>query len=94
MLFDIDNRDVVKVTAKLERMHRSALPVSVRGALNDAAFDMKKNTMKKYFEDNFTIRKRTFIGSHTRAVKSPNTFDLNKMQSAAGVIAGKSPSGA
>ena len=72
-VFDIDAKDVVKATAKLERLHRSALPVSVRGALNDAAFDMKKNTIEKHFKKNFTIRSRTFVRSHSRALKSPKT---------------------
>ena len=93
VIFDIDKSDIVEYTNKLERMHRSSLPVSIRGALNDAAFDMKKNTIEKYFKENFTTRNKTFIRAHTAFNKSPNTFDINQMQSSAGVIEGKSKSG-
>jgi hypothetical protein len=65
----------------------------VRGALNDAAFDMKKKTLGREFSDNFTIRRPTFIRSHTSVNKSPNTFDINKMESSAGIIQGKSFAG-
>lgn len=92
-LFNIDASDVVQLTNKLERMHKSSLPISARGALNDAAFDAKKRTIPEEFDEEFTVRKRNFITSHTRAIKSKNTFDIKKMEATAGVIKGKSKSG-
>lgn len=93
MFLDIDSHQVVKLTNKLERMHRSALPVSVRGAINDVVFDVKKNTLINKFDDNFTIRKKNFISSHSSAIKSINTFDIDKMEAFVGVKKGKSDSG-
>lgn len=91
--FNINASDVVEFTNKLEKMHRSSLPVSIRGALNDVAFDVKQYTLQKEFEDNFTIRKKTFLSSHSRAIKSKNTFDIEQMESSIGIIRGKSKSG-
>ena len=93
MSFNVNNHEVIKLTNTLDKIHRSAIPVSVRGSLNDAAFDMKKNTLGREFNDIFTIRRPTFLRSHTAANKSPNTFDINKMESSAGVIEGKSLAG-
>lgn len=91
--FNINNADVVELTNRLEKIHKSAMPVSVRGALNDAAFDMKKNQLGKTFDSDFTIRKKTFIRSHSAFNRSKNTFNINEMSSEAGIIKGKSKSG-
>lgn len=92
-IVDIDSHQLVQLTNKLERMHRSALPVSVRGALNDVAFDIKKNTLPSQFDNNFTIRKKTFLSSHSTVIKSQNTFDIDQMESQVGIKKGKSKSG-
>ena len=91
--FNINNADVVQLTNRLEKIHKSSMPVSVRGALNDAAFDMKKNQLEKTFDREFTIRKKTLIRSHTAFNRSKNTFNINEMISEAGVIKGKSKAG-
>lgn len=91
--FNINNADVVGLTNRLEKIHKSAMPVSVRGALNDAAFDMKKNQLGKTFDSSFTIRKKTFIRSHSAFNRSKNTFNINEMSSEAGIIKDKSKSG-
>ena len=92
-LFDIDTKGIVEYTNKLEKMHKSSLPVSVRGALNDAAFDMNKRTLPEEFNEEFTIRSKSFLRSHTFTNKSPNTFDIEKMHASTGIIKGKSVSG-
>lgn len=84
---------MVQLTNKLEKMHRSDLPLVVRQTLNDLAFDNKQNEIEDSFRSNFTIRKQNFIKSHTAANKSMNTFDISKMQSMSGVIKGKSTAG-
>lgn len=91
--FNINTDALVGLTNKLEQLHESAMPIAVRGTLNDAAFDMKQVTAPREFNDNFTIRKKTFFRSHTRVNKSKNTFDIDSMESSFGVIAGKSKSG-
>lgn len=90
--FNINNVQVVELTNKLERLHRSAMPLVVRGTLNDAAF-LARNKAISIFAANFTVRKKNFIRSHTGVNKSKNTFDIKQMVTEAGVIRGKSGPG-
>jgi len=91
--FNINNNDIVKLTNKLEQLHRSAMPVTVRKSLNEVAFVTKKETIKPVFESKFTIRQKRFITSHTAANRSKNTFSLKEMYSEVGVIKDKSKAG-
>jgi hypothetical protein len=91
--FNVNNIEVVELTNKLEKLHRSAMPVAVRGTLNDAAFDMKQNQVAPIFEKKFIIRKPSFIKSHTAVKKSKNTFQINQMVAECGIIKGKSQAG-
>ena len=84
--FNINNSDVVELTNKLERLHKSAMPVTVRKTINELAFNAKQKQVRKVFEDQFTIRRKGFIRSHTGVNKSPNTFDIKKMRSEFGVV--------
>lgn len=92
-MFNINAKEVVAYTNKLERLHRSALPVSIRGALNEAAFQSKTKYVPEIFDRNFIERKKNFIRSHSAFNRSPNTFDVKKMVSEVGIIKGKSTSG-
>ena len=89
---NINASETVKLTNKLEKLHRSAMPIAVRSTLNDAAF-MARKLIIKNFKSNFINRNRTFISSHASANKCQNTFDINRMQSEAGIIKGKTKSG-
>jgi hypothetical protein len=90
--FQIDSQEIKGLTEKLKELHRSAYPVTIRQTLNDAAFEAKK-IVPNVFDDKFTVRKKNFIKTHTAAVKSKNTFDIDKMESFIGVIKGKSLAG-
>jgi hypothetical protein len=90
---NINSDKLVSLANKLEKTHKSALPVAVRQSLNDAAFEAKKKHVRKTFDKQFIVRKKGFIGSHTRVNKSKNTFNVNEMQSEMGVIKGKSEAG-
>lgn len=90
--FNINNAEVVKLTNKLEKLHRSAMPVAARQTLNDAAFETRRGLIKQ-FKKNFIIRNRTFISAHAGVNKSSNTFNLEQMKSEAGVIHGKTKAG-
>jgi hypothetical protein len=92
-VFDINADEVVQLTAKLGRLHRSAMPVAVRESLNTAAKDMKMRYIPRVFSKNFTERRPRFISSHTAYNKCANTFDINSMSSSAGVIKDKTESG-
>jgi hypothetical protein len=90
--FNINNMEVVEFANKLEKIHKSALPVAVRQTLNDVAFQAKKD-VKVTFSDSFTERKKNFISSHTVVNKSQNTFNIDQMSSEMGVRKGKSNAG-
>lgn len=83
--FNIDAREVVELTNKLEKLHKSALPVTVRTTLDDAAKDAKFNQVERAFKEQFIIRRPTFIKSQTVYNRSMNTFNINQMESSMGV---------
>jgi hypothetical protein len=82
-ILNINTDAVVKHTARLERMHRSALPVAIRGALNKTAFDVKKNTMPAEAKKAFIQRKPTFLKA-TSKVEPAKGFDIRTMKSTVG----------
>jgi len=84
MQLNINSSAVVVFTNKLEKMHRSALPVAIREALNVAAFDVKKNTMPKEAKV-FTQRNPTFFKS-TSKVQPAKGFDIKSMKSIVGFM--------
>lgn len=78
------NTDAVVVhTNRLEKMHRSALPSAVRGALNGAAFDVKKNTMPDSAVDAFENRAPNFFKANSR-VEPARGFDMRSMKATVG----------
>lgn len=91
--FNINTTEVVALTNKLEKLTRSAMPLAVRGTLNDAAKKMKKYKIIPYFSNVFTIRRKNFIKSHTAYNRCKNTFVINEMVSVVGIIKDKSTAG-
>lgn len=83
MELNINTDEVVKFTNKLEKMHRSALPVAIRGALNKAAFDVKQNTMPKSAEREFVNRQPNFFKANSR-VEMAKGFDVQSMEAVVG----------
>lgn len=76
---NINTTAIVKFTAKLEKLHRSALPSAIRGTLNNAAFDVKQNTMPKSVAQNFKRREPRFFSANSKYEKAGG-FDVNKMK--------------
>jgi hypothetical protein len=91
-MFNINDQEVVVMTNKLERIHRSALPIAIRSTLNDAAFETRKLALGN-FKRQFIIRVPSFIRSHLEVHKSQNTFDITQMESECGIPQGKSIAG-
>lgn len=87
MEFDINTKAVIDLTAKLGALHRSALPVAVRGTLNDAAFATKKN-IPIIASRKFTTRNRSFFRAFS-SVNKAGGFNINNMKSEAGINAAK-----
>lgn len=82
---DVNTASVYRFSQKLGDMHRSALPVAIRTALNSAAFDVKQNTMPQYASSTFTERKKTFFKSASK-VNQAKGFDISKMQATVGFL--------
>lgn len=87
---DINTRAVVAYTRTLERMHRSALPVAIRSALNSAAYDVKKETMPREADSTFEKRKPTFFKANSKVVPAQG-FDLRTMQATVGFVGKNAP---
>lgn len=84
MLLDINTKAAIVMTAKLERMGKSTLPVTIRTALNSAAFDVKKNTLLDSVDDNFINRSPNFFKAFSRVEKAEG-FNVNTMRSVVGM---------
>lgn len=91
--FNIDSSQIQLFKQKLEKIHRSAVPVAVRQSLNEAAYQMKSVILPSEFKNDFTIRRPTFVKSHSAFTRSKNTFEIQYMSSECGIIRGKSISG-
>ena len=87
MRLDVNTSESIKLTAKLETLHRSAFPSAVRNTLNDLAFESKKLVPKKA-DENFTIRQKNLFNRMT-IVERAKGFDVNKMVSKVGIDGSK-----
>lgn len=84
VVLNIGSDALVAHTATLEKLHRSALPVAIRGTLNRAAFDVKKVTMPKD-SDVFTHRNKTFFKSNSK-VEPAKGFEVASMSAVVGFV--------
>lgn len=82
-VFDVNNDEVINLTAKLERLHRSAFPSAVRNTLNRAAFETKKN-VPKVAATKFTTRQKTFFKRFSTVDKASG-FNVNNMVATVGI---------
>lgn len=84
MKIDINSDELVKFTNKLEKLHKSGLPVAIRQTLNKTAFDTKKNTIPKIAKKKFAERKKGFVKKFTKVIPAKG-FDVDKMKAKVGV---------
>jgi len=82
---NINTDAVVKFTDKLERIHRSALPIAIRSTLNSAAFDVKKTTMPATSKATFTNRVPNFFKANSR-VEMAKGFNIREMKAIVGFV--------
>jgi hypothetical protein len=88
MQLNINTDEVVSFTNKLEKMHRSALPVAIRTALSSAAFDVKTKSMPKSANKAFTNRDKNFFKAKSKVNKA-NGFDIKTMKASVGFVGGE-----
>lgn len=78
----------MKLTAKLEKIGRSALPLAVRGTLNDAAFKMKTEKMPKSAGNLFVNRSKNFFKANSK-FESAQGMEMGSMKSTVGFYENK-----
>lgn len=86
-VLNVDFKDVVKFTAKLEKMRASALPNAIRGTLNDAAFDVKTKTMLQQSKSKFINRSPNFFRANSKVDKAVG-FQVSTMRATVGFTEG------
>lgn len=85
MRIDVNNDAVVRHTATLEKLRKSALPNAVRSTINNAAFDVKQKTMPASADAQFIKRSANFFKANS-SVDMATGFDVNKMRAKVGFI--------
>lgn len=82
---NVNTEAVIHLTAKLERIKKSAFPSAVRSSLNDAAFEMKGKNIEASARQNMTVRNRTVFKKFTGVARATG-FNVKTMQSEVGFI--------
>lgn len=87
MKLDVNTDASIQLTAKLEKLHKSAFPSAVRNTLNQCAVDMKNKEIPNSASNNFNLKSgtKTLIKKNIRYEKAEG-FDVNKMKSKVGII--------
>lgn len=76
----------VALVNRLKSMHRSAMPLAIRGILNAAAFDVKVRTLDDSATQNFIRRSPTFFKRFS-GVNRAAGFEINTMRATVGMTA-------
>lgn len=84
MMLDVNAGELARLSNRLEKLNRSAFPVAVRGTLNKAAFDVKKNTLPRSTDEKFVNRTKTFFKAFSKVEKADG-FDVNSMRATVGM---------
>lgn len=84
---DVNTDASIQLTAKLEKLHKSAFPSAVRNTLNELAFDMKKKEIPGSFKTSFKRKRGTlpFVKKLIQIDKASG-FNLNNMKSIVGFL--------
>lgn len=85
---NVNTDAVVKYSNKLEKLHRSAFPVAIRGALNNAAFDVKQKTMPVSADKEFVNRNPNFFKANSKVFMAKG-FNVRTMQAMIGFTTDK-----
>ncbi len=84
MRVNVNTDELAKLNLKLEKVHRSEFPVTVRNTLNTMAFETKKKTLPEEFDKSFTIRSKSFSKAFS-SVKTAQGFNVKTMKSTVGM---------
>jgi hypothetical protein len=87
MNVNVDTTHIVEHANRLAEINRSAYPVSIRGTLNDAVYDVKTRTMPKSAEV-FKKRQNNFFKANSKFDKATG-FNINSMKATVGFYENK-----
>ena len=82
-IININTDALVKHSARLEQLRKSALPSAVRGTLNNLAFDVKQKSMPAHAHTQFIKRSPNFFKANSR-VEMATGNQINSMRSSVG----------
>jgi hypothetical protein len=83
MLF-INSTNLQDYTKKLEKLHKSALPVAIRETLNDCAKDMKTKSLIKFSSSEFINRTSNFFKANSSFERAEG-FNIESMKAVVGM---------
>jgi hypothetical protein len=86
-ILDVNTSATIELTAKLEKLHKSAFPSAVRNTLNRVAFETKKE-IPNQASKTFTTRQKTFF-KRMSIVEQASGFNVRTMASMVGIDASK-----
>lgn len=87
-MLNINTKSLSEHAKRLEKISRSSLPVAIRETLNDAAKDMKMNTMLESSKKNFINRTQNFFKANS-AYDRANGFNIPSMKATMGMTEGR-----
>lgn len=88
MFLNINTTGCVVLTNKLEKISRSALPIAIRGALNQTVKNIKQNTMPASARDKFNQRQKNFFTANSK-FEYAKGFKINDMKAMVGFYENK-----
>lgn len=82
---NVNTDSLVALTNRLEKLHRSDLPIAIRNTLTKAARLTKTESLPKVSRQTFTIRNKTFFRAKSRFTGATG-FNLRTMVATVGMV--------
>jgi hypothetical protein len=86
IVFNVNTDACVVLVNKIEQLHKSALPLAIRGTLNSAAFDVKQRTLDESATQHFMRRSPTFFKRFS-GVNRATGYNIDSMRAEVGMTA-------
>lgn len=84
--FNVNTSEVIHLTAKLERLNKSAFPAAVRSTLNDASFEMKQKNILESAKRNMKVKAPNFFKANTGVERARFNRNVESMSATVGFI--------
>jgi hypothetical protein len=81
---DVNNKDLIRFTKRLDKVHRSRLPTAVAFTLNELSWKTKAKHLLPEARKKYTVRRPNFFKAYSVATKAKG-FDINRMNTRVGM---------